>query len=270
MRAASRGRRWLLPGPECANSNTTEGVVRSGAKIVGMTEHVASRTLVKSPPELWAECSSAESLARHLGQFGEIRITRLEPETAVAWEGEDVCGTVRLEPSGWGTKVVLTARPSGAETQAGPGAAPSGNGEPPPRYPAAQDPRPHDPRRHDPRRHDPRPHDQPPAAPVSSPPRRGFLARLRRWFGRARLPEAGVPTPATAQPPATSAVTDPVSPPPATAATQVPEPEHGQTQSQRESEPGRPEVVPGLDPEPALTAALDSLGQAHRRPFSRA
>jgi hypothetical protein len=67
-----------------------------------MTEHEASRTLVKSPPELWVECSDAASLARHLtGSFGEIRITRLEPETAVAWEGEHVSGTVRLEPSGW-------------------------------------------------------------------------------------------------------------------------------------------------------------------------
>ncbi|MGZ4234454.1 MAG: hypothetical protein ACXVVQ_23930, partial [Solirubrobacteraceae bacterium] len=76
-----------------------------------MTEHEASRTLVKSPPELWAECSSAEALTRHLnGSFGDIRITRLEPETAVAWEGELASGTVRLEPSGWGTKVILTAR----------------------------------------------------------------------------------------------------------------------------------------------------------------
>ena len=63
-----------------------------------MTEHEASRTLVKSPPELWSECSDAASLARHLGQFGEIRITRLEPESAVAWEGERASGTVRLEP----------------------------------------------------------------------------------------------------------------------------------------------------------------------------
>src|SRR5882757_1150544 len=74
-----------------------------------MTEHEASRTLVKSPPELWTECSDAASLARHLGEFGEIRITRLEPETAVAWEGERVSGTVRIEPSGWGTRVTLTA-----------------------------------------------------------------------------------------------------------------------------------------------------------------
>src|SRR6201995_1503550 len=74
-----------------------------------MTELQASRTLVKSPPELWAECSDAASLARHLDQFGEIRITRLDPETAVAWEGEQVRGTVRIEPAGWGTKVILTA-----------------------------------------------------------------------------------------------------------------------------------------------------------------
>ena len=53
-----------------------------------MTIHEASRTLLKSPPELWAECSDAASLSRHLDQFGEIKITRLEPETAVAWEGE--------------------------------------------------------------------------------------------------------------------------------------------------------------------------------------
>src|ERR1700686_3140336 len=79
-----------------------------------MTEHEASRTLVKSPPELWSECSDAASLARHLGQFGQIRITRLEPESAVAWEGERASGTVRLEPSGWGTRVILTGRPAPA------------------------------------------------------------------------------------------------------------------------------------------------------------
>src|SRR5947209_10223842 len=85
-----------------------------------MTETETSRTLVKSPPELWAECSDATSLARHLDGFGEIRITRLEPETAVAWEGERASGTGRLEPSGWGTRVVLTARvgPTPAEEPA--------------------------------------------------------------------------------------------------------------------------------------------------------
>src|SRR5215211_7633560 len=75
-----------------------------------MPEPRAQRTLVKSPPELWAEVSDLEALARHLGEFGEIRITRLEPETTVAWEGDRARGTVELEPAGWGTKVTLTAR----------------------------------------------------------------------------------------------------------------------------------------------------------------
>src|SRR4051812_28886842 len=81
-----------------------------------MAETRAQRTLVKSPPELWAEISDLEALARHLGEFGEIRITRLEPETTVAWEGDRARGTVELEASGWGTKVTLTAEvPDGGE-----------------------------------------------------------------------------------------------------------------------------------------------------------
>src|ERR1700744_5689579 len=91
------------------------GVTLAPAKPPAMTEHVASRTLVKAPPELWAECSDASSLARHLDQFGEIRITRLDPETAVAWEGERARGTVRIEPSGWGAKVCLTQWAAGVE-----------------------------------------------------------------------------------------------------------------------------------------------------------
>jgi hypothetical protein len=74
-----------------------------------MSELTTKRTLVKSPPELWAEVSDLEALAKHLGEFGEIKITRLEPETTVVWEGDRVSGTVQLEPSGWGTKVTLTA-----------------------------------------------------------------------------------------------------------------------------------------------------------------
>lgn len=67
-----------------------------------MSEIEVSRTLVKSPPELWTELSNVASLGRHLNPLGEIRITRLVPETTVAWEGERVSGTVRLEPSGSG------------------------------------------------------------------------------------------------------------------------------------------------------------------------
>src|SRR3954447_15565621 len=82
-----------------------------------MPEVQAQRTLVKSPPELWAELSDIEGLARHLGEFGEIRITRTDPETTVAWEGERARGMVELEASGWGTKVTLTAEPVEAEPE---------------------------------------------------------------------------------------------------------------------------------------------------------
>jgi hypothetical protein len=78
-----------------------------------MHDLTAKRTLVKSPPELWSELSEVERLARHLGAFGEITITKLEPEHTVAWEGESASGTVSIEPSGWGTKVTLTAQLEG-------------------------------------------------------------------------------------------------------------------------------------------------------------
>ena len=73
-----------------------------------MISSEVQRTLVKSPPELWAEISDPASLARHLGEFGEIRITRVEPEQRVEWEASDASGSVVIKPSGWGTKVKLT------------------------------------------------------------------------------------------------------------------------------------------------------------------
>ena len=80
-----------------------------------MPDLTAKRTLVKSPPELWEELSEVDRLAKHLDAFGEIRITKLEPEHTVAWEGEHASGTVSIEPSGWGTKVTLTAELPEAE-----------------------------------------------------------------------------------------------------------------------------------------------------------
>jgi hypothetical protein len=183
-----------------------------------MTELQASRTLVKSPPELWAECSDAASLARHLDGFGEIRITRLEPETAVAWEGERARGTVRIEPAGWGTKVILTAvaerPPSEAEAE-----------EPPIiEIPA-----------------------EPEAPTDESPPpvRKRRFARLRAYWRGERLAE---PDAAPDEEPPLAIAEPPVPEPPA------------------------PEAEPDAvsDTEATLAAALDSLGQAHHRPYSRA
>jgi hypothetical protein len=64
-----------------------------------------SRTLVKSPPELWQELQG-ERLGEALGG-AEVRPT--EPERALSWSSEDASGTAVLEPSSWGTKVTLTA-----------------------------------------------------------------------------------------------------------------------------------------------------------------
>jgi hypothetical protein len=64
-----------------------------------------SRTLVKSPPELWEELRG-ERLREALGAG---KITPTEDEQLIVWEGEDSRGTATLEPSGWGTKVTLRA-----------------------------------------------------------------------------------------------------------------------------------------------------------------
>ncbi len=83
-----------------------------------MISSEVQRTLVKSPPELWAEISDPEALARHLGEFGEIRITRVQPEQKVEWEAPGASGSIVIKPSGWGTKVRLTVTRELGETDA--------------------------------------------------------------------------------------------------------------------------------------------------------
>ena len=69
------------------------------------------RTLVKSPPELWAELSDIALLGRLLeAPCGEIVITRSRPEQSLAWVGTRTSGTVELATAGWGTRVRLTAQ----------------------------------------------------------------------------------------------------------------------------------------------------------------
>jgi hypothetical protein len=236
-----------------------------------MTEHTASRTLVKSPPELWAECSDAGALTRHLDHFGEIRITRLEPETAVAWEGEQVRGTVRLEPSGWGTKVTLTAKLediAGAE-------APEVVAEPEPvavePEPVAVEPEPVavEP---EPVAVQPEPEPEPVAVESIAPPgvivappapepekRPGMFARLMAMLvGKAEPEPEIVLRELTAEPDP-----EPVAEPELVDEEPVAEPA-------AEPEPEAQSLAAELaDAEAALVAALDSLGQAHHRPFSR-
>ncbi len=234
-----------------------------------MSESKAARTLVKSPPELWSEVSSAASLNRHMNQFGEIRITRLEPETAVAWEGEHARGTVRLEPSGWGTRVSLTAEPIelaasvGESARSWTGTAVSETeAEDPAVKVAAPDV-------------DHAAALGPPYATVEAEIREltAFLERsrreaekrrwtrrvseaVRRWF-RAPLDDVDVQA---------AEELDPVQP----VAAPVLAPEPVQTAVALDAAPeSEVPLGPVVSPSAALSAVLDSLGQAHHRPFSR-
>ena len=82
---------------------------------MGTTE--VQRTLVKSPPELWAELSDQDALARHLSDFGEIRITSTVAENAVHWESDAATGSALIRQAGWGTKVTLRATVTAAEPE---------------------------------------------------------------------------------------------------------------------------------------------------------
>jgi hypothetical protein len=265
-----------------------------------MPEPRAQRTLVKSPPELWAEISDVSTLARHLGEFGEIRITRLEAETTVVWEGDRARGTVELEPSGWGTKVTITA--AAVEAPPEPAPEPAAVTEAAEVAEAAEEPvmlvEPEPEPEPEPvvvaepeaaAVVEPEPVDEPvaEAEPVSVPeparePKRGFFARLFRRREAAPVaaePVAAEPEPepiAVAEPePEPEPEPVPVEPEPMTLA----EPEPVVV---AEPEPvAIAEPIAALEPEPAaqpldderveavLVSVLDDLGSAHHRPFSR-
>ena len=70
-----------------------------------MPRFEVSRTLVKSPPELWAELGP-DCLEKALGA---VSVEETEPERELTFSGDGVHGTAVLEPAGWGTKVTLTA-----------------------------------------------------------------------------------------------------------------------------------------------------------------
>jgi hypothetical protein len=124
------------------------GVRHGRTNAAPMTTVQARRTLVKSAPELWVELSDADSLGRRLESLGDIRITRVEPQTTVSWEGERARGTVTIEPAGFGTRVTLTAE--------------SSQPAPPPRAPETPPPAPRD-------RPAP-PASEPPSAATAQPP----------------------------------------------------------------------------------------------------
>jgi hypothetical protein len=220
-----------------------------------MPDLTAKRTLVKSAPELWGELSEAERLGKHLEAFGDIKITKLEPEHTVAWEGEHASGTVSIEPSGWGTKVTLTAELDGVLE---------------PESPAVEEEIP---------LHEEEPAElveveverevvgvseepEEPEEPEPTTTRRGFWSRL---FRREPRPE---PEPLIT-------VLEPEPEPIVEAAEPEPEPEP--VVAAAEPEPAEPETEPtepptGIAAEDAravLDETLEALGAAHHRPFSR-
>ncbi len=224
-----------------------------------MATHSAQRRLVKSRPELWAEISDQQSLARRLEAFGEIRITGTDPETTVAWEGTAASGTVEIESAGWGTKVVLTVELADAPAAIEP------KPEPVAQEVLAAEPKP-EPVVQEVLATEPKPEPvatQAAPEPAAAAPKKGLFAR---WF------DFGPPIP---DPPRPETTTESV-------AAQAPAPT-------AEPEPARtpppltpPEVEPTVIAEPAaatmpdgqsvdnfLSAVLDDLGAAHHRPFSR-
>jgi hypothetical protein len=278
------------------------------SETLGMAQHEVTRTLVKSQPEIWTQCSDPDSLGRHLsGSFGEIRITRLEPEHSVAWEGEEVSGTVRIEPSAWGTRVTMAVEVEGepvvaqveeepaapqpaeepvtAETDEAPTAPQPDHGQMVSALTAAGGGAP---AQSTPPRSTPPPAQEPDEAPPKAetePPRSpGLFARV---WGRFRRPSESPAEPEADGPdepehseepeaPEQSAAPEPIAAPepePQSEPEPIAEPEMAahvpiEVTAQSVSEPEPAEVQ--NHPVAALNAALESLGQAHHRPFSRA
>jgi hypothetical protein len=201
------------------------------------------RTLVKSPPELWAELSDPATLGRHLGELGEIRIVRIEPERAVAWEatadGGQLNGRVEIEPSGWGTKVTLSASRASADPQ-------------PEQAPEASEVIPEP---------EPGPELEPGREPglereiVEPESRPGFFARLFRRRKERPAPELTVEP----EPPEVIEIVESA-------------PEEAVPVEEAAPEANISAELAALEEQTTavLSGVLDRLGAAHHRPFSRA
>jgi hypothetical protein len=258
------------------------------------------RTLVKSPPELWAELSDPESLSRHLGELGEIRVTRVEPESAVEWEAENIRGSVQLKPSGWGTKVTFSVTrelpESGAQEPARempePEIVEPEQVSPEPAEPELAEPEPAEPEPAAPELAEPDPAEPEPAKagvteqPMPTP-RLGFFARLfRRRRRETPAPEPEVVEPEALEPeivepeavaPETVSATESLAEagPVTEQATPVHEHAAENTESTAEDSPDLVAELAAMEQAMAeqdaalLSTVLDRLGAAHHRPFSR-
>lgn len=231
------------------------------------------RTLVKSPPELWAELSDPAALARHLGELGEIQLTRVEPESAVEWEAENIKGSVELKASGWGTKVTFSLTREPALPEPAPAQPASAEPEPPQMEPEAPAPAPALSEPTEPELTGPQPAPEPDAIP-----RRDFFARLFRRrrkvpIGEIREPVADLAEPEIGEPeigePTVQDSIDELAEAPALDATQEPPADTSAQPPDLAAELAAMEQAMVEQDTALLTAVLDRLGAAHHRPFSR-
>ncbi|MGH2905553.1 MAG: hypothetical protein ACRDKI_02145 [Solirubrobacterales bacterium] len=205
-----------------------------------MPEYKIARTLVKSPPEIWAELQQAEHLAELLGDDA-IKITKTEGETALEWAGSSARGRIEIEESSWGTKVKLTADVTEAVAEP---------------EPVAVEPEP-----------EPEPEpvaEEPELDPVAEEPEPEIVEvsvwqRVKSWFGT----EAAVEPEPQPEPEPVAIEPDPEpEPEPAPVAEATAEPEPPAADSEPAPEP--------VDFEERMVALLDHLGSAHKRPFVNA
>ena len=85
----------------------------------------ASRTLVKSPPELWELLDQPERMqglmSALVGEATEVNVVKKEPEELLRWEasrsGDQAWIEVELTESGWGTQVKVKAENGGEPTK---------------------------------------------------------------------------------------------------------------------------------------------------------
>jgi hypothetical protein len=248
-----------------------------------MVTSEVQRTLVKSPPELWAELSDPAALARHLGDLGDVgnmRIIRVHAEERVDWEADAISGSVLMKASGWGTKVTLRAsrelgeiEPPIAEATEAPEHEPAQTAEaadvdnshaeaPSEAEPEAESPLSEEiPSVQEPANEEP-----------TLEPRRGLFSRLFRRRRPAAQEQQLERTPAAVVDADTTAsdTADPVEAPTNEAAEPVatsdppPEPSADVSADLKAAEEVAAEEVTAV-----LTATLDRLGAAHHRPFSR-
>jgi hypothetical protein len=83
----------------------------------------ASRTLVKSPPEIWEQIDQAGRMqglmSALLGHATEVEVTEREEESKLVWKAvpDDAWIEVEIAEKGWGTNVSVSAKTGNEPTK---------------------------------------------------------------------------------------------------------------------------------------------------------